>query len=35
MTTIDRASMITWLTPAMIEGIASGSYTSRRTWGGR
>jgi hypothetical protein len=30
MTTIDRASMMTWLTPAMIVGIASGSWIWRR-----
>jgi hypothetical protein len=30
MTTIDRASMITWLTPAMMVGIASGSWIWRR-----
>ncbi len=30
MTTIDRASMMTWLTPAMIVGSASGSWTRAR-----
>ncbi len=30
MTAIDRASMMTWLTPAMIVGIASGSWMPRR-----
>ena len=30
MTTIDSASMMTWFTPAMIVGSASGSWICRR-----
>ncbi len=30
MTTIESDSMITWLTPARIDGIASGSWICRR-----
>ena len=31
-TAIDRESMMTWLTPAMMVGIASGSWMPRRIW---
>ena len=34
MTTIDRASIRVWLTPAMMVGMASGSCTLNRSWRG-
>lgn len=32
MTAMDRASMMTWLTPVMMVGMACGSWMPRRIW---